>query len=189
MINPFKRKPKGFNIHHPDFINRIEKAFKSKGVQYYRFKEDTKMPYGRYQVLQSFLLGYELRMDYALFKAFLEEIEKNLNGTRGQIDISKAFVTLEKMKARAALAFDPTQAYSVASVIYFQEDEDLYHYDNAINQDKIARWKGANLIDFFYMKPIAELLGLSNFSQPDLIAYIKEVDSLLSDLTLDTQPA
>ena len=188
MWNPFKRSSGAYNLHHPNFAAMVEKAFVSKGVQYYRFKEDTKMPYSRYQVLQSFLLGYELRMDHALFKAFLEEIEKNLNGTRGQIDLSKTFVTIEKMKARASLAFDPQQAYNIASVIYFEEGEDLYKYDGTLNAAKIKRWTGACLIDFFYMRPMSELLGLSNFSQPDLTSYMKEAAELLNDLTCDTPP-
>jgi len=185
---PFKTKPQGYNVHHPDFANKVEKAFVDGGIQYYKFKEDTKMPYGRYQVLQSFLLGYELRMDYTLFLAFLTEIEKNLNGTRGQIDLSKTFVTIEKMKARAALAFEPKQAYNLASVIYFEANEDLYQYEGPLNEAKIKRWMEAGLIDFFYMKPLSELIGLSNFSQPDLISYMKEVNELLNDLTCDTQP-
>jgi len=188
MMNLFKKNNGAYNIHHPNFSAMVEKAFVSQGVQYYRFKEDTKMPYSRYQILQSFLLGYELRMDYNLFKAFLEDIEKNLNGSRGLVDISKAFTTIQKMKARAELAFDPQQAYNIASIMYFTDEEDLYKYDTKLNQDKINRWKGANLIDFFYMRPMSELLGLSNFSQPDLTAYIKEVEELLKDLTCDTQP-
>lgn len=184
-----KESPEFYNVHHPNFMNQVEPAFQIKGVQYYRFKQETKIPYGRYQVLQSFLLSYDLRMDYTLFKAYLEQIESVLNGAKGSINLAKAFELIEKMKARAALAFDPAQAYNIASVVYFDQNEDLYKYDSIHNQNKIAAWKEAGQLDFFYTRPISELLGLSNFSESALTEYIKEASDLIRDLSFDTQTA
>lgn len=184
----FKKKDyKAYNIHHPEFSGMIEVAFTTKGRTFYRFKDDMRMPFSRYQVMQTFFVGYELRMDYNLFKAFLEEIEKDLNGTRGNVNIGRAMITIEKMKARAELAFDPEQAYNIASVVYFDDTEDLFKYDAEHNKKKIQSWKEAKMIDFFYTKPLSELLNLSSFSKTDLQNYLEEVGQLLEDLTLDTQ--
>lgn len=185
----FSKAKKGFTIHHPNFASQIEPAFKIKGKQYYRFKQDTKLPYSRYQVLQSFLLSYELKMDGELFKLYLDQIENALNGSKGAINLGKAFELIEKMKARAALAFDPSHAYNIASVVYFDDSEDLYKYDAGLNQEKIRTWREAGQLDFFYTRPISELLGLNNFSEKDLADYIREANALIEDLTLDTQQA
>ena len=176
------------NIHHPVFSGQIEKAFKSKnGIQYYRFIKEIMMPYGRYQMVQTYFLEYDLRMDHKLFKQYIESIEKTLDGSAGQVNIGKAFELISKMKARAELAFAPDQAYNLASIVYFDETEDLYKYDLDYNRTKISRWKEAGDLAFFYTKPLDDLLGLKNFSEPDLAAYIKAADQILTDLTSDTQ--
>ena len=175
------------NIHHPVFSGQIEKAFKSNGIQYYRFAKEIMMPYGRYQMVQTYFLEYDLRMDHKLFKQYIDALEKYLDGSSGQVNLNKAFEIISKMKARAELAFAPDQAYNLASIIYFDDTEDLYKYDLAYNKGKIARWKEANDLSFFYTKPLDDLLGLKNFSEQDLAAYIKAADQILTDLTLDTQ--
>jgi len=191
MFDFLKRKPKinneFHNIYHPVFSDQIEPAFKSKGgIQYYRFAKEITMPYGRYQMVQTYFLEYELRLDHKLFKQYIAAIKGFLDGSAGQVNIGKAFETISKMEARAELAFTPDQAYNLASIIYFDETENLYKYDLAHNRTKIARWKEDNDIDFFYMKPLDDLLGLKNFSQQDLADYIRTADQILTDLISDT---
>lgn len=192
MFDFLKQKPKPnndfYNLHHADFIGIVEPAFKGKdGIQYYRFMKEINLPYGRYQMVQTYYLQYDLRLDHKLFKQYIEAIEKSLDGSAGQVNIGKAFELISKMKARAELAFDPNQAYNLASIIYFDDTEDLYKYDLDYNRTKIARWKEANDLSFFYTKPLDDLLGLKHFSELDLAAYIKAADQILTDLTLDTQ--
>lgn len=193
MLEFLKRKPKVnnefYNLHHPSFSGQIEEAFKSNGVQYYRFMKEIMMPYGRYQMVQTYFLEYDLRMDYKLFKQYIDTLEKLLDGSAGQVNLMKAYEIISKMKARAELAFAPDQAYNLASIIYFDESEDLYKYDFTHNKNKITRWKEAGDLAFFYMKPLDDLLGLKNFSEQDLADYIKAADQILTDLTLDTPEA
>lgn len=185
---PFKKKiRKDFhNIDHPDFQGKVEIAFESNKVDYYRFKQDTQIPYGRYQIIQSFLLEYDIRMTSKLFKDFIAAIETQLDGSRGNVNLSKCFELIQKMKARAELAFAPEQAYNLASIIYFDDTEDLYTYDKGHNDKKIAHWKEAGELSFFYMRPLAELLGLNSFSEEGLTNYISEATGILKNLTLDT---
>lgn len=187
MLDFLKRKPKVnnefYNCHHPTFSGQIEEAFKSGGVQYYRFIKEITMPYGRYQMVQTYFLEYDLRMDHKIFKQYIQLIKDHLNV--GKLD--KIFEIISKMEARAELAFAPDQAYNLASIIYFDDTEDLYKYDMVHNKRKIELWKEAKDLDFFYMKPLDDLLGLKNFSQQDLADYIRVADQILTDLTSDTQ--
>lgn len=174
------------NINHPVFAGQIEKAFKSKsGIQYYRFAQEIIMPYGRYQMVQTYFLEYELRLDYKLFKQYIQTVKDHLNV--GKLD--KIFEVISKMEARAELAFSPDQAYNLASIVYFDDTEDLYKYDIVYNKKKIAHWKEDGDLGFFFTKPLDELLGLKNFSEQDLAYYIKTATQILTDLTLDTHSA
>lgn len=185
---PFRKKVRKdfFNIDHPAFTGSVEEAFVKGGTRFYRFKSETMLPYGRYQLIQSFLLEYDIRMTYKLFKDFIAAIEGQMDGSRGNINIGKAFELIQKMKARAELAFSSEQAYRLASVIYFDDTEDLHSYDMEHNNKKIALWREAGDLSFFYMTPLDELLGLKNFSEQDLINFISRSEEILKDLTLDT---
>lgn len=174
-------------VHHPEYQIKVEPVFESRGVQYYRFKSDIELPYGRYTAIQTFLLQYDIRMDTETFRGFMNQLKGFLDGSRGNVNLTKAFETILKMEARAELAFEPQQAYNLASVVYFDEHEILYEYNHEYNKRKIASWQEDKIVDFFYTKPLAELLGLNAFSQQDLISYIQEATELLKDLNLDTQ--
>lgn len=181
----FQKENTFFNVHHPDFQLKVEPAFKIKGIQYYRFRKDTAIPYGRYQFMQTFLLQYDLRMNYELFKGYLDQLEKNITGGQGTINLGKAYEIIVKMRGRSELAFDPAQAYNLASVVYFDDKEVLHTYDMDHNKKKIESWREVGAVDFFYTRPLDELLGLTNFSVSDLTNYIKVSSEIINDLTSD----
>jgi len=190
-FNKFKRKkknPEYHNIYHADFSGKIEDAFKSKaGIQYYRFKKEIEMPYGRYQMVQTYYLQYDLRLNHKMFKQFISGIKGWLDGSAGTVNIGKAFEVISKMEARAELAFSPDQAYNLASIVYFDDTEDLYKYDEVYNREKKIRlWKEDKDLGFFYTSPLDELLGLSGFSKQDLEDYIRTAEQILTDLTSGT---
>lgn len=170
------------NIHHAVFAGQIEEAFKSKaGTQYYRFAKEIIMPYGRYQMVQTYFLEHELKLSFKLFKQYIQTAKDFINV--GKLD--KVMETLLKMEARAELAFSPEQAYNLASIVYFDENEDLYKYDLSYNKTKINRWREDGDLGFFYTEPLSELLGLKNFLEQDLVDYIKTAEQILTDLTSD----
>lgn len=184
------------NVYHPDFRDKVEVAtdhngnpLKCRGVLYYRMKADQQVPYGRYQRLQAFLFQHEVRMDHPVFKAFINEAKKWLDGSRKEINTGKAYEVLLKMEARAELAFDPKQIYNCASVVYFDDTENIYSYDEDHNRKKIAAWMEDRKVDFFYMRPLDELLGLSDYSESALIEYIQRSSEIINDLTSDTPSA
>lgn len=187
-MNIFQRlfRKKDFpNVYHPDFRDKVEPAFTSRGVQYYRMKKGTQVPYGRYKRMQEFFLEYDLRMKKETFDAFVDDTLKHLSGGTGTVRIDKAVENLLKMKARAALAFAPDQAYNLATIEYFDDTENLYGYDEDHNRKKKKAWVEDKKIDFFYMRPLDELLGLSGYSEADLSAYIQASSEIIESLTSD----
>jgi len=169
-------------MHHPDFKGKTEPAIKYAGIQYYRFKDELDMPYGRYQYLASFIQAVEMRMNLKTLNAYLAKLEQALSGGKGKIDIGDAIVTLKQVKTRATISFDSDLAYSLASCIYFSEEEVLDTYEMDLNKKKIARWRELNALDFFMLVPIKELLGLRNLSVTDLMTYLQQSEPILEQL-------
>lgn len=187
-----KKNPKTFNIYHEDFSDKVEPAtdnngkhFEVDGVKYYRFKQETFMPYGRYKMLEMFIKQVDLRMTRQVLSGFIDKIEKNISGEKGQVNLTKVWEALMSMKARLVMDFEIETVYYYASVVYFDDTENLYDYDKKTNDAKIARWREANTIDFFYVRPMSELFGLKSISKQDLEAYIKTINEITS-LTSET---
>lgn len=198
MWNPFKKKkksPKTYNIYHEDFSDKVEpaldndgKQFEVDGIKYYRFKTDTYMPYGRYKMQTMFIKQVDLNMTPKILSGFIEKIEHNISGEKGQVNLTKVYEAIMAIKARLALTFEIETVYSYASVVYFDDSENLYEYDKKTNDAKIARWREANTIDFFYMRPTSELFGLKNISKTDLEDYIKIIREVTSQTSETTEP-
>lgn len=190
-----KRNSKTFNIYHEDFSDKVEPAIDNEGkqlevdgIKYYRFKNESHMPYGRYKMLTMFIKQVDLRMTPQVLGGFIDKIEKNISGEKGAVNLTKCFEALMAMKARLALTFEIETVYSYASVVYFDDTENLYDYDKKTNDAKIARWREANTTDFFYMRPMSELFGLKNISKQDLEAYIKIISEVTSQTSETIEP-
>lgn len=200
FLKIFRRKKirKG-TINDPDFADKVEpatdeegKQFEVDGVKYYRFKKDTVMPYGRYMYLETFIKQVDLRLDSRLLEKFLDQLENSISGEKGSINLTKAYQVILNMKSRLKLTFETETIHDYASVIYFDETEDLYTYDTAHNREKIKRWREADAVDFFYIRPMSELLHLKDTSKEDLINYLNLQAGILNESlppNLETPPA
>jgi hypothetical protein len=180
----WKKKINRNTVHDPEFAIHIEPAFKFLSTQYYRFKKEVDVPYGRYKWVSTFLYELELRMDLKTLQAYLDKIKSSLSGEKGKINLSDALTTIAKMESRMALHFDVETAKKLASVIYFDENEDLTSYDREKGKEKIQAWsKDLKVMDFFLTKPMRELLGLSDISEQSLADYINRQLEIIKELT------
>lgn len=195
--NLFKHKPKDppFNIYHPDLADKIEFAFECGPTlnkrKFYRMKADInetndfRLPTGRYKWIDAFLAEVNLRMTVGTLTAYLNELEKNLDGTKGQINLGKAFQIIYAMRTRTNLGFDPQLIKTLASIVYFDETEDLSDYDKTYCEKKIKFWEKHEVYDFFLTRPIAELCNLNGISETALKTYIQTAQQIIKDLTLE----
>lgn len=184
----FKKKTNITNIHHPDFEGKIEPAFRANGKQYYRFDKELNMPWGRYMYLQTFLYEQNLRMENSILKKYMQNLTKILNGNKNrEIELDKAFHIIGQILSRCELAFEIDTTYRLASAIYFDENENLYEYDKEYNdKHKIAAWKEAKTVDFFYILPMKEFLNLSDSLPQDLVTFMDTQKKILEGLILET---
>jgi hypothetical protein len=186
------RKPlakPAFNISHPDLADKIEFAFQVGAHKFYRFVEEYQMPTGRYKWVMSFLREVDLRMDLDKMKAFMAELRRCLSGKKGEIDLITAGRIIYNIEAHLELAFEPETIKRLASVVYFDDTEDLSDFDQKKGEWKRNLWSKYNTLGFFLTKPIGELLGLKNTSPESLQDYINQTTEILKELILPLQPS
>lgn len=189
---PVKRKAKSiakpsFNIHHEEVRHKIEKAFKAGNVQYYKFIDEHQIPAGRYKYIYSALKEADLRMDMPTLKNYIQTLKDILNGgsKKNQINVGDIWKIVYNMETRAELAFEPAAIERLASVIYFDDTEDISTYNRNHGQEKIKHWTKNNVKDFFLTRPISELFGTSGISLTSLEEYIETTSQIIADLTID----
>jgi hypothetical protein len=190
--NLFKAKPKNpvFNIHHPDIAPNIEFAFEAAGRKFYRFVKDYQMPTGRYKYAEAFLYESELRMNLKTLNSYMDEIEKNIDGSKGVINISKVIQVIWAIRGRCKLAFSPETIERLATAIYFDESEDLSSLNIEYAEEKIKFFRKHKVITFFLTKPMSDLLGLSGFTETHFQTFLNQVEQaeqLIKDLMFDPE--
>lgn len=175
------------NIRHEDYAPLIEKAFKSGTVQYYKFIDDKNLPAGRYKYVYAALKEADLRMTLETLQEFIKIIKTNLEGgiKKQSISMETIWRAVINMESRIALGFEPASVKRLASIIYFDETEDLTTYNRMHGLKKCEHWERNHTIDFFLTKPIVELFGLSGISITSLEGYIQEREEIIQLLTED----
>ena len=192
MIKKKKSKPLALpvrNIHHEEYAPLIEKAFKSGNVQYYKFIDDKNLPAGRYKYVYAALKEADLRMTLETLQEFIKIIKTALEGgmKKQSINLESIWRAVINMESRIALGFEPASVKRLASILYFDETEDLTTYNRMHGLKKCEHWERNNTIDFFLTKPIVELFGLRGISQTSLEGYIQEREEIIQLLTEDLQ--
>jgi hypothetical protein len=180
----FKKKPQVlYNINHPDVAGKFELAFECNGRKYYRAVKDYYLPVGRYKFIDARLREADLRMTNKLLKDYIKELKKNLDGTRGTINLVKASNLLIAMETHADLDFEPETIERLAAVVYVDETEDLRDFDEKHGNEKIKFWKDNGEYSFFLTRPIGELLNLNDSLETATITYIQRVEEVRKNLT------
>lgn len=178
-----------YNLSHDDVKHKIEFVFAVKGKKYYRFIDDHQIPVGRYKYVYAALKEVDLRMSLDTLKSFVLEMKKILDGgmKKNMVSMEMLWKMVMNLETRISVPFEPGTVKRLASILFFDETEDLRTYTRKHGDDKIRYWEDNNVIDFFLTMPIVELLGLRNISPEYLEVYIKEQEEILKALTLDPQ--
>jgi hypothetical protein len=173
---------------YADFAPNVEEAFTCGGKRYYRFKEEYEMPAGRYKYFFYFLKEMNMHASLETMEKYVVAFKNILNATNPKrgIQLGDLWKLVWNMETILKLDFDPALVKKLASVAYFDEGEDLITYDQEYGKAKIKFWEDHKIYDFFLMKPIGDLTGLSSLSVDSLeeclnqrMEILKELDSNL----------
>ncbi len=158
-------------VQHP-----VELAFTCNGVDYYQYSDFNNIPALR--GLKTMVFYEEMRCKCTLeyLKLHVEAIDNILN--QSKINIFEIKKLNEQMKERTEMALDTELIYKLASVVFFDKNENTEDYDFSYNLKKIANWKNGNAAAFFLLKPVQELLPVLKSIEENLEMYSQVVEEL-----------
>lgn len=137
---------------------RVIPAFESGGIKYYMFSDQTEVPTGRQFAALMVYNEMEMRCDREYLELHCKAMDKLLSDPK-KIQIGYIAQINVNLKERLGLMVTPDFIYKLASIVFFDETESPYRYDEKHNELKIKRWKkeGATL-DFFLKTPLVSLI-------------------------------
>lgn len=150
----FSKKP------FPKSEQIIEFAFESGGVKYYRHTSEANIPYRRALKVISIYNELDMKCTRAYLTAHTKAINNILAKTPFKsTDLFELMKLNNQLSERLEFIYDTDLVYKLASVVYFDENENPEDYDWTYNQKKIDKWKKDKSInDFFLTMPIADLV-------------------------------
>jgi hypothetical protein len=158
----------------PDITYPISEAFRIDGHVYYCFDAQFSLPYERAVKTITFYTEMSRRVDEEYLDA--EEAAYDEVFKSSKIDIFKLHAIHENRKAIRKYVIDTDLVYKLASVVYFDANEDPRSYDPFYNQKKIELWKSKlSVNDFFYSAPVLNLIPFLKNSNVNLTEYSQVV--------------
>ena len=154
----------------------IEYAFTSNGIKYYQFSDFNNIPALR--GLKTMVFYEEMRCKCTLeyIKLHCEAIDNIL--IQNKINVFDIKRLNDQMKERTELALDTELIYKLASIVFFDKNENTTDYDFAYNLKKIENWKNGGAGAFFLLKPVQELLPALKDIDENLLKYSQVVEEL-----------
>lgn len=176
-FNLFKKKQR-----FPGIEYAIKEAFTVKGRTFYEMDELINQPFERAVICLRYYEEFNQRVtrDYLLeHTKAIAELCKLHPGK--PIELSTIERLNNNLSDRLHWIIDADLAYKLASVVFFDKDENPAKYDFKYNADKIEFWK-ANMPakDFFFMQPLKKLIPFLDGYEENLETYIQVTESLKS---------
>ena len=171
----------------------IEFAFSVGGIYYYQHTDVANMPYKR--ALKSVSVYNELLMKCNLnyLIAHTEATEKILNKGGSSLNILFEVKKLNaQLKERLTWIFDEDLVYKLASIRFFDKNENPEDYDWKYCQKKIKHWKRHEEAGAFFLRePIARLIpflkeldvNVESYSQVQKMANEQHLENICTNLS------
>jgi len=162
----------------------IEEAFKFNGVIYYRFADLNNLPYKRGLMAFSVYNELDMRCTREYLLQHVSAIDMILS--KSEINVFDIKKLNDQMKQRLSLLTDIELMYRLASVAYFDKNENPDNYDPEYCKKKIEQWKKYATVEaFFLSQPLMELIPFLNNADVDLNSFSllnKELNEIHSDV-------
>jgi hypothetical protein len=168
-------------------------AFSIAERHYFRFDDPLNTPYDRALKCLVYYKELDMNCDRGFIKAHTEAFDNAF--LKNKIDINTLLELKQlndQLKQRLALPKEPDLMYKLASVIFFDQNENPTVYEFKYGENKIKAWKkNTSLTDFFLSKPLRELIpylehagiNLEQFSrmiEKESAQHSKNISAMLS---------
>lgn len=164
----------------------IKEAFTVAGRTFYEMEETINLPYERGVTCLRYYAEFNQRVDREYLLEHVKAIEELCKIIPGkELEIGKIRQINANLADRLNWIIDTDLAYKLASVVYFDKDENPSRYDDKYNAEKIEFWKkNMSAREFFFMQPLRRLIPFLEGFEENLEAYI-QVTEMLKDQYLE----
>lgn len=150
----------------------VQFAFELDGVKYYEIPGVLNIPFNRGLAAADIYEEVNMRVTREYLTAHVTAVGEMLNDPK-KFNLIKLVEFYKDLQERLEWIVSPETIYKLASVVYFDENEDPKDYNYTYNIDKINKWKKHKVDSFFLQKPIKKLIPHSELSDSDLIRHIE----------------
>lgn len=169
LKRPFKK---------PAFIwpaKDIEFAFTCGGVDYYNWRDINNIPALRGLMAYTVTNELTMRVDRDYLLQLTEAIDGLINSDK---PIKKTVLAQFNLYLKERLNFvvETELLYKLASIVFFDRNENIYEYDFGYAQRKINAWKKEDVNLFFSTISISKLINYEGISELDLKVYSETIE-------------
>jgi hypothetical protein len=166
----------------------VQFAFEFDGVKYYEIPGVLNIPYQRGLAAADIYEEVEMRLTREYLLGHVKAVGEMLSDPK-KLNLVKLVEFYKDLEERMEWIVSPETLYKLASVVYFDENENPEEYNYKYNIDKIAKWKTHSLDSFFLQKPILKLMPHLGLSEKDLVQHLSttmKIEAMQAESVLQT---
>jgi hypothetical protein len=188
------KPPKYNGVAPKDRYDQIEFAFTSGGVNYFKFTAEVNIPFQRAIAARDILTEELWQIEPNFLKAWVESVLAIVinGGMKPDKKVFEIGVLTTRLKEQLELSFSLVRQVKLASVVYFDEEENPLDYQYPYNQKKIAFWMAnndvpgffLNLLDYQSVPSLKELqANFPNYLQAETAQRLADLKHIISHIS------
>lgn len=170
-ITSYFRKP---DKPFPNTKHIIKYAFTVGGIDYYEFDTTANLPFRRGLKFLSIYNEMDMKIDKYYMGKHIEAVDKLLSGKIALEQLSAIKQLNNQLKERNNFIIPEDLIYKIASVVFFDANENPDDWEWKYASEKIERWKKSeSATTFFLHEPIVRLMPFLNVSEENLKVHLE----------------
>lgn len=138
-------------------------------TDYYEFGDFNNVPCERGFQCLAFYNELAMRCTREYLLAFSAALDNTLNSPK--IKLTDVFTLNQQLKERLEMLHENEIAYKLCSVVFFDGQENPYRFDYKHSIEKADRFRKAPIDQFFFLKPVTQVLPYLATWSEDLREY------------------
>jgi hypothetical protein len=175
-------KKNGFENMESHFVD-------SKGMKYYRYKDDFNIPILRFQEIQKRLQLFSSGLSDKSILMLCEAMKKALN-KGNKPDIAEIGFLIKEIEKRANIYIDTDLLMDTACLMYIREDENPAVIDWIKHDEKVKQLTSdskGGLYDFFYLTGLMQYLPFVGTTQEEFNEFYQKSEVKMKALKIYLQ--
>jgi hypothetical protein len=176
--------------------DQIEYVFTSGGVNYFKFVSEVNIPFQRAIAARDILTEELWQINPDQLKGWLKGLINVITDEKkkGDKKIYELGVLAHRLQEQLDMSFSLTRMMKLATVLYFDEQENPLDYQYPYNGEKMKHWMKHNDVEGFFLKLPEVLLmpsgqelvkNFPTYLQAETMSRINDLKHIITILSMD----